>query len=200
MSTNNRGQALLNLYRDKGWRLRALNICYIRDSNPDTFQPVKPIPDRWNDTRVVFKNTGEILIDNQATCEPGRFYTVNPMVPEGAFRIAADTLHEDAWALGLHKGFPALVQVAELAGYRDGNENFTSEASEAVTIDRWRGVNQHGCGGRDGLESTIGRHSAGCLVGRYWSSHMTFYNLMRDSGVRLFDTAIIKSTTLQPYL
>lgn len=199
MSTLTNGKKLIKLMADKGFKVRALNIVYLRGADTDTWEPIENTPDLWNDVRCVVRNTGEVILSNLATVEPGRYYTRYPMNPDGAFRIAADYQHLDGWCLGQHFGRPALEQVGQLFGYRDGNKNAQSEKPEAQYIPSESKVNQHGCNGKDAALYSIDHWSAGCLVGAYWASHMKFYEVCKSMGLDTFDTTVFIGTTYAKY-
>ncbi|MBE8987615.1 hypothetical protein [Nostoc sp. LEGE 12450] len=67
----------------------ALNIVYLEDiKNPDTWEPSTGALNTWDDGKCVIRNNGEILMSGEASTEPGKYYTENPMNSNGAFRIA----------------------------------------------------------------------------------------------------------------
>src|SRR5690242_4853640 len=96
MVTQEQGLKLIRYMKSKDWRIRALNIVYLEDANADTWEPVQGRLDEWDDVRILVKDTGEILLSCEATCEPGAYYTYNRMNPKGAFRIANDIQFLDA--------------------------------------------------------------------------------------------------------
>jgi hypothetical protein len=189
------GKKLIAYLKSKDYRIRALNIVYLIGADPDSWEPVQNRMDYWNDPRVVVRDSGEVLISNTATADPGRHYEVNPMNSAGCALLALGQ-HKDGWVLGKHYGLPALVQRDELLIYRDKEANGIRRGTPR--LESGNGINQHGCNGRDG-GNTIDRWSAGCMVGKYWKSHLAFIQLCRDSGNTSFDTTLVNSKELQGF-
>lgn len=145
-------------------------------------------PNQFNDLRCIFNKTRCIDLWG-ATCEPGSYYTDRPMNPNGAFRIAHG-FHENAWEIGLH-GYSdeheALIQVAEIEGYRDYNRDGFRTGDQKVRGNF--GINQHW--GYDAPVFDIGTASAGCLVGRSREGHRQFMAYCRNSGLSRFSTVVL---------
>lgn len=125
--------------------------------------------DKWNDALFLLEfQSGRpvIIFKAQCTTEPGQYYTNKPLNPNGAARL--DTgYHKDLWQFGQHRGYYALVQGDNTARLvRDRNRNHRRD--DAVSHERWRGVNLHTTkttGWRGSASSgTIGLWSAGCVV------------------------------------
>lgn len=187
------GKKLIKYMEAKNWRISAINILYLEDANADTWEPLPEQPDQWNDVRILVRNTGEIIMSAEATVEPGRYYTENRLDPLGAFRIKNDVQFKDAWEVGTHRNqYPALVQVADVIGYRDGNEDYMRPGD--VQTEGVYGINHHTTGDdEDAAPPTlVGRWSAGCLVGRYAKTHYrVFMPTLINSGRKRFDAAVI---------
>lgn len=195
MDNQSLGKAILNYCSNLGYRIRAYNIIYIEGVDPveDNFKLNGDAFDYWNDTRNVVRDDGVILLSAVATTEPGKYYTYTPMNPNGAARIAFGQ-YKDCWEFGTHGiSYPheALVQCGEIKVYRDFNQDGL-RTGDLIYTDA-QGVNQHTT---SNAPDTIGLWGAGCLVGRYESTHKKFMQLMRDSGGVLFDTTILDGTTL----
>lgn len=188
------GRKLIAYMESKGWRVSPLNIVYLEDANADTWQPVQKQeqPDAWNDVRILVRNDGEVIMSAQATVEPGRYYTEHRMNDKGAFRIASDVQFTNAWTIGSHKKQLALVQCLPVRGYRDNNEDYIrpgDPVDEGIF-----GINQHTTGDNSSapVPEKIGKWSAGCLVGRYASTHYNvFMPELRKTRKAQFDTCII---------
>jgi len=186
------GQKLIAYMKAKDWRVRAINIVYLEDVNPDTWDPKPEQPDQWNDARILVRDNGEVIMSAQATTEPGRYYTEHRLNPLGAFRIAIDTQFTDEWTFGAHKDQLALVQCKPVRGYRDNNEDYIrpgDPVDEGIF-----GINQHTTGNNANVKAPtlVGKWSAGCLVGRHASTHYNvFLPTLKGSGRVLFDTAVI---------
>lgn len=186
------GKKLLAYMKAQGYRIWAINIVYLEDASADTWEPVKGQLDRWDDVRILVRNTGEVLLSCEATTEPGAKYTYSPLNPKGAFRIAFGQ-HQDAWCLGDHKGQFSLVQCGNLKGHRDLNKD-GARTGDPVDIGSHFGVNQHTTGrpGSNSAPTSIGGWSAGCLVGRYSATHYDkFMSVLKGSGRTKFDTTVI---------
>lgn len=153
-------------------------------------------PNGWNDARFVIEILGGVprLIGAwSATTEPGDHYTYFPMNPGGAFRIKFGQYQ--AWKVDLHgmnDTHEALVQVGEISGHRDLNQDFIRTGDKVVS--GLFHVNQHW--GYD-LADKVSVASAGCLVGRTRRGHRQFMEVIRKdkryqiNANYLFWTAIL---------
>lgn len=160
---------------------QALNIVYVEGANADgTVNDNKP--NQFNDLRIVFSIDATGMASPQiweGTTEPGLFWTLHPMNPKGAARIAFDQFK--SWVVGKHHaGQPtaheALVQVEPVLVYRDLNRDFKRTGDQT---DRGLfGINQHW--GYDAPKDDLGRTSAGCLVGRSKSGHVQFMSKVKS--------------------
>lgn len=194
MPTKELGTKLIRYMKSKNWRVKPYNIIYLEDVNIDTWAPITGKLNHFDDARIIVTDDGDVLLNNSATCEPGSNYTYNPMNDGGAFRIASDRQFKDVWVIGAHKKqYPCLIQTAgEVEGYRDFNKDGirTGDKKGGGYI----GCNHHTCGNDadDPVPTVVGAWSAGCLVGRYPSSHYNeFMPLVKKFGWNKYDTAII---------
>ncbi|MFN6572384.1 hypothetical protein [Dendronalium sp. ChiSLP03b] len=187
----NYGANILSYMQEQKFRIRAFNIVYLEGVDPDTFAVNTDRLDEWNDVRMVIRDNGEILHCVSATTEPGRYYTENPLNPNGAARIAFGQ-HLEAWTFGTHKGQDALVQCGAVKVHRDKNKDGFRTGDPVDVADSF-GLNQHTTSNAPEL---VGRWSAGCLVGRYPESHTKFMQLCRDAGMRRFDTTVLDGSGL----
>lgn len=173
------------------------NIVYVEGMRPDgTLNDDQP--NEWNDCRLIIEipdlEHPDIIGAWNGTTEPGDQYTYYPLNDGGAFRIAFGQFR--AWCVGVHKDEPALVQVADIEGYRDANKDFQRTGDKLVK--GLFGVNQHH--GWDMVQ--VNNASAGCLVGRSVTGHRTFISLItgdrryRVSHGYVFWTAIIPGDKL----
>lgn len=183
------GKKLLEFMQTRNWRVRAINLVYLVGASAEDWQPWPNTMDAWNDVRIVVRDNGEVLGSWEATTDPGRHYTINPMNPNGAAILALGQ-HQDCWQVGvMHGKWPALVETGKpFTIYRDRAGDGGRYGHTQITSGI--GLFHHGCNGTDG-GSSIGRYSAGCQVGRYWKSHLKFMQLMRDSGRATFDATLI---------
>jgi hypothetical protein len=187
------GIAILDYMAKMGYKITSRNIVYIEGVDPveEEFRLNKDILDIWNDTRNLITDDGDFLISAVATTEPGRYYTMNPMVPQGAARIAFGQ-YLNAWKIGLHGvNYPheALVQIEPVRIHRDLNKD-GFRTNDAVFYDVI-GLNQHTT---SNAPRTIGHWSAGCLVGRYPSTHRKFMEYLKaisDTKFKTFHTTVL---------
>lgn len=171
-----------------------LNIIYLEGTDADG-TPNGNQPNRFNDRRLllgIVDGRPTLLGNWEATTEPGRHYTLAPLSPKGAARIALG--QQKAWSVGTHRGsHEALVQVAPVKVYRDLNQDFEREGDRLY--EGMFGINQHW--GYDLPVNDIGRASAGCLVGRSEAGHRQFMSLLKSDpryqashGYRFLTTVI----------
>ena len=158
------------------------NIAYLEGVNADgTLNDDRH--NVFNDLRIVFaidKNGRPDFEDSlwEGTTEPGDFWTIHPMNPKGAARIAFNQYK--AWAVGTHHaGSPsaheALVQAEPLSVFRDLDKDFQRTGDRLDT--GLFAINQHW--GYDAPQGDLGRTSAGCLVGRTKNGHRQFMTLIK---------------------
>lgn len=179
----------------------AYTIVYLEGADWDGTKN-RDLPDEWNDRRIVieFKNGQPAIIGNWlASCEPGDYYTYNPLNPNGAARIELGQYR--AWRVGIHgigtrEPHEALVQSSPVTVARDGNKDKIRTGDMRQTGNF--GINQH-----HGYDlPKVGRASAGCLVGQSRSGHQEFMKLIKSdrryllSNSYTFFTAVIDPAKL----
>lgn len=157
------------------------NIIYIEGMNPNGTLNNNAL-NVWNDLRIVieFKDGKPKMIGCwEATTNPGKYYTYNPMNPKGAAIIAFGQY--TAWQVGTHgQACPheALVQTGgSVTVHRDANRSGTRDAGDSIDSGLF-GINQHW--GGDSPKSDIGRWSAGCQVGRTKQGHREFMTIIKS--------------------
>jgi peptidoglycan hydrolase-like protein with peptidoglycan-binding domain len=159
-----------------------LNICYVEGVNKDGSLNANEL-NKFNDRRIVFTveaGKPHALLNVEATTEPGRTFTLNPINPKGAARIAFGQYK--AWRVGIHRpkptsaGHEALVQVSTITVHRDLNKD-GKRTGDAIDVGSGFGINQHS--GHNANVNDIGRTSAGCLVGRSHEAHKEFMRLVK---------------------
>lgn len=177
-------RVLLRMQQKGYWIARApdmLNIVYVEGVDADG----TPNADRlneWNDRRMVIRirpdGRPEMMANDQATTEPGRFYTMNPLNRLGVARIAFGQYK--AWVDGAHKGFqPALVQRGPLRLHRDLNRDGHRDPSDPIVVGDSFGINQHSTA-PNLTPAFVDKFSAGCLVGRRYRWHLSFMQMVRQ--------------------
>jgi hypothetical protein len=160
---------------------RMRNIVYVEGMEVDG-RANKDLANQWNDRRIVFRispqGRPQMLVNDQATTEPGSHYTWNPMHPRGAARIAFGQYK--AWTVGLHRGVqPALVQREKVRLHRDLNKDGFRSKNDPMDVGKTFGINQHST--RPGAAPEfVDSYSAGCMVGRRWAWHLSFLDLVKQ--------------------
>jgi peptidoglycan hydrolase-like protein with peptidoglycan-binding domain len=157
------------------------NIVYV-EGVTKTGTPNDNRPNVFNDRRIVLTVADGVPVEQgnwQATTEPGKDFTENPLNPQGAARIAFGQYK--AWRVGVHNagkptGHEALVQVDTVRVHRDLNKDF-KRTGDAVFEGSHFGLNQHM--GFDRPEDNVGPASAGCLVGRFKEEHREFMRIVK---------------------
>ena len=158
-----------------------LNIVYIEGANADGALNDDKF-NVFNDRRIAFaieNGKPAIKFNVLATTEPGEFYTKNPMNTGGAARIAFNQYK--AWRVGYHNAsnpsrHEALVQIGVISVHRDLNKD-GKRTGDAIDVGSAFAINQHS--GHDAPAGNIGKHSAGCLVGRKHDEHKEFMKLVK---------------------
>jgi hypothetical protein len=178
-------RAIAALQRRGYWVSRypkCFNIVYLEGMNVDGTANANK-PDEFNDSRLLIRidSKGEPTLEAawDATTEPGRHYTEQPMEPDGAARIAFGQYK--SWVVGTHlagrpSGHEALVQADQVAVYRDLNKDYSRAGDKKYT--GVFGINQHW--GYDLPKGSLANSSAGCLVGRTKDGHREFMKLLKS--------------------
>lgn len=179
----------------------AVNIFYLEGCTASDLTLNPDLPDLWNDTRIVITYNAagvpEIVLQETATSEPGTSATMSARARAmgGVFRISIG-FHKECWQRGFHKSnkeHPALVQCAPITGHRD--KNMDGKRTGDLIINDVKGLNQHGT--RPGLKSVrVGEWSYACLVGWWWSRHITFIMLCEADPRYVADKKFKYSTTV----
>jgi peptidoglycan hydrolase-like protein with peptidoglycan-binding domain len=172
-----------------------LNIVYVEGMDPDG-TPNANRPNEFNDLRTVIRvgadGVPKIIGKWEATTEPSRRWTRDPMNPAGAARIKFGQYK--AWALGTHHTHEALVQVAPITVCRDANKDYKRDGDKEDT--GLFGVNQHW--GYDLPRNDLGTSSAGCLVGRSTAGHREFMGIVKGDARFRVNPAYRFITTVMP--
>lgn len=100
------------------------------------------------------------FIGFNATTDPGLYWLNNPLNVKGT-AILKPGQYLDCWQRGLHKGYPALVQVRPVTVYRDTNRDNKLDLGKEDT--GLFGINSHESN-HDGVSAFVDKWSAGCLV------------------------------------
>lgn len=196
---NNLAGRIIRAMQAKGyWITRhpdCMNIVYVEGLDPDG-TPNANRPNEFNDLRVVIRIGAEGMpkIANlwEATTEPSRRWTEDPMNPAGAARIKFGQYK--AWALGTHHTHEALVQVAPVTVCRDANKDYRRVGDRQDT--GLFGINQHW--GYDLPRNDLGSSSAGCLVGRTTAGHREFMRIVKADARFRANPAYRFMTTVMP--
>ena len=176
---------------------RHYNIVYIEGMNED-WSLNSDTPNQFNDRRIVVEiveGVPKIVNHWQATTEPGKYYTYNPMNPGGAARIKFGQYK--AWAVGYHGNadrHEALIQVAPITVHRDFDKNFQRTGDKLDT--GLFQVNQHW--GYYAPVKDIKNASAGCLVGRRRDGHREFMAIIKQDRRYVANKDYVFYTTVIP--
>lgn len=151
------------------------NIIYVEGMDPDG-TPNKNRYNAFDDLRMLLQvvdGKPRIVFKQDATTEPGKFWSDNPMNSRGAFHIALG--QQTCWVMGEYHDNPALVQEGPIKGYRAGEGHYRREGPLLTEGDI--GVHHHG--GYNYPHDDLGRSSAGCQVGRLVAQHAEFMRLLK---------------------
>lgn len=183
----------------KGYRIHdsddKRNIVYVEGMNIDGTLNCDRA-DVFNDIRCVFEfcnGKPKMLGVWGATTEPGRYYTNNPLNHKGAARIKFGQYK--AWKVGQHGNkdpHEALVQCGIVTVHRDLNKDLIRTGDKLDT--GYFGINQHW--GGDSPINSIGRWSAGCLVGRTRVGHREFMTIVKKDPDYLKNRSYVFDTTI----
>lgn len=182
----------------RGYRLDRgpgeVNVVYVEGMDPDGTPNLDKI-DGWNDLRLVlrFEGGGPVIAGKWiATTEPGSYYTQHPINAKGAARIEFGQY--SAWRVGVHRGdHEALVQTGgPVTVCRDLNRD--GERAGDARDTGYFGINQHW--GYD-LPS-VGKASAGCLVGQSKVGHREFMALVKSDPRYEADHQYVFAATVLP--
>lgn len=173
------------------------NIVYIEGMNADGTAN-RDLPNRWNDRRMVIRilpgGQPKMEINDEATTEPGRYYTFHPLHRLGAARIAFGQYK--AWVDGLHKGSqPALIQTGMIRLHRDLDFNQRRSPKDPIVIGDYFRINQHSTT-PEFTPEFVDRFSAGCLVGRRFRWHLSFMHTVRQDFRYRTNKAYVFMTTV----
>lgn len=132
-------------------------------------------PNYFDDVILVFYHQKGKLMSHhfQATTLPGIPYLLKPVNPEGAALLVPGQ-YKDAYQLGKHKGYDALIQVGPVKVYRDNNLDLEYDFSNPH--EGFFGINIH----RASLTAkVVGPDSAGCQVIKKRSDYEHFISLCK---------------------
>jgi len=151
-----------------------LNIFGIRtlDNRANTFNDVIGVMylfnDRWN------------CFMFPATTDPGVYYREHPMNVNGT-AILVPGQYRGAFKLGLHSGYPALVQKSPLKVYRDNNKDEVLDLDPDSIQEGMFGINLHHAGSSQ-ASTVVDKWSAGCQVVADPFQHQFLYSLAKKSS------------------
>lgn len=113
------------------------------------------------------------------TTDPGTYWLLHPINSKGA-AVLKPGQWENCWAMGYHKNkhdHPALVQIANISVYRDGDKDVVAEKTNVIETGLF-GINIHGAN-KVGVTQKIGKFSAGCQVFQEWSKKEEFLSICK---------------------
>jgi hypothetical protein len=113
------------------------------------------------------------------TTDPGTYWLLHPLNSRGA-AVLKPGQWENCWAMGFHKNkhdHSALVQVANVSVYRDGDKDVVAEKTNVIQTGLF-GINIHGAN-KAGVTPRIGQWSAGCQVFQEWAKKEEFLSICK---------------------
>jgi hypothetical protein len=113
-----------------------------------------------------------------ATTLPGTPWLLNPSEPDGT-AILAPGQYKGAYVMGLHRGYPALVQVKPVKVYRDNDRDSQIDAYSGTIETGLFGINIHKAGA---WSKVVGQNSAGCQVFQKSADFEDFMRICRLSA------------------
>lgn len=122
------------------------------------------------------------------TTRPGRHWLLNLLNPKGAAVLKAGQ-YVNAYRLGQHKGQPALVQVAPVTVYRDGDRDELAETQGVLDTGLF-GINIHRANSSI-TSKLVDKWSAGCQVVANPNDMDQILKLCRDSGKGFFTYTLL---------
>ena len=157
-------------------------------------------PNEFNDVRIVLeivKSVPTIVGKWEGTTEPGTHYTINPINPDGAVRIAFGQYK--SWRVGTHVSsgadpHEALLQVEDVSVFRDKNKDMIRMGDKLFT--GLFGINQNW--GFDLPRNNIGFASAGSLVARTRAGHREFMKIIKQDKRFILSSSYTFLTTIIP--
>ena len=157
-------------------------------------------PNEFNDVRMVIeivKSVPTIVGKWEGTTEPGTHFTMNPINPNGAARIAFGQYK--SWRVGTHVGsgadpHEALLQIADVSVFRDKNKDMIRTGDKLFT--GLFAITQHW--GFDLPRNNIGVAGACSLVGRTRAGHREFMKIIKQDQRFLLSSSYTFLTTIIP--
>jgi hypothetical protein len=157
-------------------------------------------PNEFNDVRMVIeivKSVPTIVGKWEGTTEPGTHFTMNPINPNGAARIAFGQYK--SWRVGTHVGsgadpHEALLQIADVSVFRDKNKDMIRTGDKLFT--GLFAITQHW--GFDLPRNKIGVAGACSLVGRTRAGHREFMKIIKQDKRFLLSSSYTFLTTIIP--
>lgn len=171
-----------------------LHILGLRGATPAGLSAVRIVPNilnAYNDTIILF---GSQLQVYPGTVDPGRSWTLKPMNPGGVAHLC-DGVY--TYAIGRHKGKPALNPVGDIRIWRDADRDGTRDGPERPRVVRGAdiGLNLHAVG--DG--PTVDDWSAGCQ-GVCKSGWDSFWSHIEASGQTAFRYYLADASALAAFV
>lgn len=155
-----------------------LNLFGVRSSNGQ--------PNRFDDLIVVAYRDKDFnwKIDNyKATTDPGRYWLLNPMNVKGTAILVEDQ-YRSTFMMGLHKGYPALVQKSIVRVYRDRNRDENLDFNKKTIEEGYFSINIHRASTLY-VSVFVEKWSAGCqVIASYKKYRDNFIPLLMKQSLR----------------
>lgn len=174
------------------WQTDVKVLLHSDKVNITGWRNIKGKPDYFCDyiTVAVKADNGWVFKCYEATTRAGLPYLLKPISRKGA-AILVPGYYPSAFALGLHKGLPALKQYSALPIYRDNNKDSKFDEEYATIEKGFFGIDIH----RAGIFSKlVGHWSAGCQVFQKLKDFEEFLSFCVKSGQTKFSYNLVEFT------
>jgi hypothetical protein len=157
---------------EKGdFNLNIIGIRNMNDRDANTFN---------DELHLIYNENGqEVHKVYEFTTDPGLSYRTKPMNAKGC-AILVPGQYRSAYAIGMHKGYKALVQKKNLKVYRDGNKDRKLDF-DTMTIEEGNsfGINIHKA---EKIPENVNTWSAGCQVFKKSADFAEFIKICEKSA------------------
>ncbi len=154
----------------------------------------------FNDTLyLIYRNQFEIwrCESFHITTDPGIYYRQNICNPSGC-AIMKPGQYRSLYKIGLHKGYPALVQNSPVTVYRDNNLDSSIDITDNTpTQTGFFGINVHSTNNIQNFPQKVDKWSAGCQVFQSQKGFDYFLYMLRKQRSAYFTYTLLESTDLR---
>lgn len=159
-----------------------------------------PVDNHFNDCIVVFfkTKTGQRFIDYySATTTPGQTWLKSPMHGKGT-AIMCEGQYIDVYAVGKHRGYTALEQIAPIDFCRDNNKDIVIDYNSPLRIREVIKANIHQANSQE-TSTQVDGWSAGCqVINKGFTRFITNIILCRAYCNNKFSYTLLNETDFTP--